>query len=157
MTNIFRAVSAAAMIVAAAPAAGQVLLLDVATTVPMAGTLDNPCTPLPEAIVFSGSTALAQRLWLLPDGNLRLQFYESTAMAGQAVTSPLLPAVKYAFSGEAQQDLVFEPLAISVLQYKKVQQAGASDNFHAVLVLSIDPQNLRVDLKLEGACDNGMP
>src|SRR5687767_10199528 len=157
MTHSFRALSAAALLAAAAPAAGQVLLLDVALTVPMAGVLDNPCTTLPEAITFTGNTELAKRLWLLPDGNLRLQFYENTSLQGLQVTSPLLPPTTYAATGWAQQDFVIEPLAFSVLQYKKVERPGVVDNFHAVLVLNVDPANLGVDVKLEGACDNGMP
>lgn len=157
MTHSFRALSAAALLAAAAPAAGQVLLLDVALTVPMAAVLDNPCTTTPEAITFTGNTELAKRLWLLPDGNLRLQFYENTSLQGLAVTSPLLPPVNYAAAGWAQQDFVIEPLAFSVLQYKKVERPGVVDNFHAVLVLNVDPANLGVDVKLEGACDDGMP
>ena len=56
MNHSFRALSAAALVAAAAPAAGQVLLLDVALTVPMASVLDNPCTVQPEAIAFTGNT-----------------------------------------------------------------------------------------------------
>jgi hypothetical protein len=160
MKTIFRALTAATLLAAALPAVGQVLLLDVAQTIPVAGVLDNPCTPEPEALAFAGSTNLTQRVWLLPDGQLRLQFMETTAMEGKdtvAVPTLLTPAIKYAVSGSSWQDFSFEPLALSVLQYKKVVREGADDNFHSVLVLDFDPQNLQVALKLEGACDNGMP
>jgi hypothetical protein len=157
MTYVMRSLTAAAVLAAAAPAMGQTLLLDVPDTViPLAATLDNPCTLQPEAIVFKGSTTLAQRVWLMPDGNVRLQFAETTTMEGSDATAGLLTApVKYTVSGFGMQDLEFVPDQLSVLQYKKV--AGTSDDFHSVLVLDFDPQNLKLDLKLEGACDNGMP
>jgi hypothetical protein len=161
MTNILRALTAAAIVAAAAPAAGQTLLLDLNTTVPLAGTLDNPCTTTQvEAIAFTGSTNLSQRVWLLPNGNMRLQFAETTALEGldAAAVVPLggTPA-KYTVSAAGAQDLEFAPLALDVLQFKKVARVGTDDNFHSVLVLSFDPQNLKLELKLEGACDNGMP
>jgi hypothetical protein len=158
MTNVLRALTAATILTTAVPALGQVLLLDLNTTIPTVGTLDNPCTPQLETIVFQGSTSLSQRVWLLPDGNVRLQFAESTAMEGMdsaAPTSLLAAPVKYAVSASGEQDLEFEPTAFEVLQFKKVE--GTNDNFHSVLVLAFDPQKLRLELKLEGACDDGMP
>jgi hypothetical protein len=160
MTNIFRALTAATLFAAAAPAIGQVLLLDLTQTVPLVATLDNPCTPQLEAIVFKGSTNLSQRVWLLPDGNVRLQLAETTALEGldsAAPTTLLTAPVKYTVSAGGQQDLEFAPDALSVLQFKKVTRDGAADNFHAVLMLDFDPQKLKLELKLEGACDNGMP
>jgi len=155
MTNVIRAL-AAASVLAAAPAAGQTLLLDVTTTLPLAAALDNPCTATPEAIAFTGSTNLAQRVWLMPDGKLRLQYAESTAMQGQE--PGLLTSVTYAVSGTSERDLEFDPMAFEILDFKKVgRTAGTDDNFHSVLVLAFDPQNLQLQLKLEGACDNGMP
>jgi hypothetical protein len=154
MINILRALTAAAILAAAAPAAGQVLLLDVALKLPLAATLDNPCTPQIEAIAFQGVTDLTQRVWLTAEGNLRLQFAETTAMQGTATTL-LGTTAKYVVSGSSAQDLEFAPLSFSVLKFKKVE--GSTDNFHSVLVLGFDPQTLRLELKLEGACDNGMP
>jgi hypothetical protein len=157
MKYFFHALTAAVILAAAVPAAAQTLLLDVSQTVPIAATLDNPCSPQPEAIVFTGSTNLTERVWLLPDGNIRVQFYESTAVQGNdALASPLLPAVKYTAAGESMQDFEIAAVSLSVLQYKKVSHP-MSDNFHSVLVLSLDPQNLKVDVKLEAACDDGMP
>jgi hypothetical protein len=124
----------------------------------MAATLDNPCTPQLEGIVLNGSTLLAQRVWLLPDGNMRLQFAESTALEGfDSLASPLATPVKYAVYANGEQDLEFAPLAFEVLQFKKVMRQGSDDMFHSVLVLAFDPQNLKLELKLEGACDNGRP
>jgi hypothetical protein len=159
MTPIFRtSLMAAAILAAAAPAAAQVLLLDANLNLPLVATLDNPCTPQPEAILFQGSTALAQRVWLLPNGNLRLQFDETTALNGVDTLGGLLgtPA-KYAVSGTSTQDLEFAPLSFSVLRYKKVVREGTLDNFHSVLVLTFDPQNLRLQVNLEPACDDGLP
>jgi hypothetical protein len=160
MTNILRALSAAALVAAAAPAAGQTLLLDLTQTLPLVGTLDNPCTAQLEAIAFTGSTNLSQRVWLLPDGNIRLQLAETTSLEGldgAAAPSLLAPPPKYTVSASGAQDLEFAPLAIDVLQFKKVSQVGTDDNFHSVLVLAFDPQSLKLEVKLEGACDNGMP
>jgi hypothetical protein len=159
MTNVLRFLTAAAALIGAAPAIGQTLLLDVTQTLPLAGALDNPCTVTPEAIAFTGSTNLTQRVWLLPNGNFRLQFYESTSLQGQeaAAVGSLLGPLKYVVSGESNQDLEVEPFGFEVLQYKKVQRDGGADNFHSVLVLAFDPQNLQLQAKLEGACDNGMP
>jgi hypothetical protein len=160
MINILRALTAATILAAAAPAFGQVLLLDISQTIPLVATLDNPCTPQLEAIVFKGSTSLSQRVWLLPDGNMRLQFAETTAIEGldsAAPTTLLAAPIKYTVSGSGQQDLEFAPDALSVLQFKKVVRDGASDNFHSVLMLDFDPQSLKLQLKLEAACDNGLP
>jgi hypothetical protein len=152
MKNL-RHLMAAALVAAAAPASAQVLLAEVSTNVPLAAVLDNPCTPEAEAIAFSGATALRQRVWLLPSGNLRLQLSESTTLNGSAALS----AAAYAVSGASEKDLEFDPVGFSILQFKKVQQQGVTDNFHSVLVMAFDPQSLKLDLKLEGACDNGMP
>jgi hypothetical protein len=157
MTKIWQASAAAAILMVAMPAVAQQLLLDVNTTVPMASTMDNPCTAEPETIVFQGSTKLMQRVWLLPSGNLRLQISEQTALEGFNSAAPLLgPTVKYVVSGDSENDLEFEPLAFSLLKFKKVN-GGSPDEFHSVLVLDFDPQNLKLNLSLEPACDNGMP
>lgn len=156
MTTLLRTLCAAATLAAAAPAAAQVLLLDVNLNLPLAAVLDNPCTTQVEAIAMEGSTALAQRVWLMPDGNLRLQFNETTTMSGLD-TAVLLTPTKYSAAGSSVQDIEFSPLSFSVLQFKKVEREGGADDFHSVLVLSFDPANLRLQLGIEPACDNGMP
>lgn len=156
--NNLRAFSAVLLLAAAGSVSGQTLLLDLNTNIPMAATLDNPCTAGPEAIVFQGATALNQRVWLLPDGNLRLQVAESTTLEGvDTLASPLLPANKYVVSGASENDLEFDPGAFSILTFKKVNWDGGIDNFHSVLVMAFDPQQLKLEVKLEGACDNGHP
>jgi hypothetical protein len=158
MTHIFRATTAAALLAAALPAAGQTLLLDTNLTLPLAAVLDNPCTPTVEAIAFTGNAAVAQRVWLMPDGNLRLQFDETTSLSGVNTLGGLLGGgAKYSVGGNSVQDIEFSPLSFSVLKYKKVAREGATDNFHSVLVLAFDPQNLGLQLSLEAACDNGQP
>lgn len=160
MTKILRTFLAAALLAGAAPVVAQTLLLDAAVTVPLAAVLDNPCTATAEAIAFSGSTNLQQRVWLMPDGRLRLQFVEATSLSGQntlAPLDPLAPAQPYTVSAAGQQDIEIDPLAIEILQFKKVSRAGTDDNFHSVLVLAFDPQNLQLQAGLEAACDNGQP
>lgn len=156
MSKIFRTLTAAALLAAAGPALSQTLLLDLNTSLPMAATLDNPCTAETEAIAFSGTTQLAQRVWLLPSGNLRLQIAENTALEG-VDTLKLLGPMKYVVAGASESDYEFDPVSLSVLQFKKVNSAGLSDNFHSVLVMAFDPENLQVQLGLEAACDNGQP
>jgi hypothetical protein len=156
MTHTLRTALAAAALVAAAPALGQTLLLDISTTVPLAAALDNPCTVAPEAIAFTGNTAISQRVWLMPDGKFRLQYAENTAMQGQQAGS--LTPVTYAISGASERDLEVDPVAFEVLSFKKVSRtAGLDDNFYTVLVLSFDPQNLQLRASLESACDTGLP
>jgi hypothetical protein len=155
MTNKVRALALAALL-AAGPALGQTLLLDITTTLPLAATMDNPCTAAPEVIAFTGSTSLAQRVWLMPDGRLRVQYAEATAMQGQEPGS--LTPVTYAVSGTSERDLEIDPVAFELLSFKKVARtAGLDDNFHSVLVLAFDPQRLQLQAKLEGACDTGLP
>jgi hypothetical protein len=156
--NTVRALAAATLLAAATAAAGQTLLLDINQSIPMGGLLDNPCTVEPEAVLFQGATQLTQRVWLLPDGNLRLQVAERTNMEGvNTLASPLAPPLKYVVAADSEYDLEFDPGAFSILNFKKVNRQGVNDNFHSVLVLAFDPQKLRLELKLEGACDNGMP
>ena len=155
MTNVLRALALCSLVIAG-PALGQTLLLDVTTTLPLAATMDNPCTAAPEAIVFAGTTNLVQRVWLLPDGRLRLQVAEATAMQGQQ--PGLLSPVTYAISGTSERDMDVDPVAFELLSFKKVSRsAGLDDNFHSVLVLAFDPQRLQLQAKLEGACDTGLP
>jgi hypothetical protein len=157
MKNIRHAFIAAAALLVATPAAAQVMLLDLTTSVPLAATFDNPCTVEPEVIVFQGSTDLSQRVWLLPDGNLRLQLAERTTLDGYKTATLLGQIAKYTVSAHSEKDLEFDPVGFSILQFKKVVREGANDNFHAVLVMAFDPQNLGLQLGLEAACDNGMP
>jgi hypothetical protein len=155
MIKMLHATAAAAILLAAVPAAAHTLLLDVNLNVPLAATLDNPCTPQVEAIVFSGTTQLAQRVWLMPDGNLRLQVAENTSLEGLDPAAPLAP--KYSVAGSSMKDLEFNPEAFSIVLFKKVARLGSSDDFHSLLVMAFDPQNLNLQLGLEAACDNGMP
>ena len=160
MTKILRIFLAATAVAAAAPAAGQTLLLDVSGTVPLAAVLDNPCTATPEAIAFNGSTALAQRVWLMPDGRFRLQLVENTSLSGVntlAPVNPLAPPAPYTVSSAGEQDLEIDPSDIQILQFKKVARAGSDDNFHSILVLAFSPTNLQFQVGLEAACDNGQP
>jgi len=160
MTKIFRMFVAAALLAGAAPALAQTLLLDVTATVPLAAVLDNPCTTAPEAIAFSGSTNLQQRVWLMPDGRLRLQLVEATGLSGLdalAPLNPLAPQQPYTVSAPGQQDLEIDPFDLEILQFKKVARAGTDDNFHSVLVLAFNPQSLQLQVGLEAACDNGQP
>ena len=161
MTKVLRNFLALAALTAASlPAAGQTLLLDVNTTVPLAAVLDNPCTTQTEAIAFSGSAALQQRVYLMPDGRFRLQFAESTSLSGTdtlAALNPLAPPAPYTVASTGQQDIEVDPWDIEILQFKKVARAGADDNFHSILVLAFDPANLQFKLGLEAACDNGQP
>lgn len=160
MTKILRMFLAAALLAGAAPVVAQTLLLDATATLPLAAVLDNPCTTTTEAIAFTGSTNLQQRVWLMPDGRLRLQFTEATNLSGLnglAPINPLVPSQPYTVSAPGQQDIEIDPLAIEILQFKKVVRAGSDDNFHSVLVLAFDPQNLQLRAGLEAACDNGQP
>lgn len=160
MTRIIRSFFAIAALAAAAPAAAQTLLLDVNTTLPLAAVLDNPCTSAAEAIAFTGSTALQQRVYLMPDGRFRLQFAESTTLSGTdtlAVVNPLSPPAPYTVASAGQQDLEIDPFDLEILQFKKVARTGSDDNFHSILVLAFDPANLQLQVGLEAACDNGQP
>lgn len=154
MTKILRAFTAAAFLIAASPAVGQVLLLDLHQAVPMASALDNPCTPELESILFVGATELKQQVWLLANGNLRMQVMEHTVMDGEIPATPLAPAVKYAFFGSSGSDLEFaSSLSLSLLSLKKVIREGGNDDFHSVLVMLFDPQSLKLDLRLEAVCE----
>ena len=156
MSKTFCTVAAATMLAAAAPALSQTLLLDLNTSLPMAATLDNPCTAELEAIAFNGTTQLAQRVWLLPNGNMRLQIAENTSLEG-VDSLALLGSMKYIVAGASESDYEFDPVSLSVVQFKKVNRDGLADNFHSALVLAFDPQSLELKLGLEAACDNGLP
>lgn len=160
MTKILRMFLAPVLLSSALPATAQTLLLDVNASVPLAAVLDNPCTTRAEAIAFSGSTALHQRVYLMPDGRFRLQFSESTTLSGTdalAPLNPLVPPAPYTVSSVGQQDIEIDPWDIEILQFKKVARAGSDDNFHSILVLAFDPANLQFKVGLEAACDNGQP
>lgn len=157
MIKMLRAMAAAGLITAALPAAAQTLLLDLNTNVPLAATLDNPCTPEVEAIAFSGMTQLMQRVWLMPTGTLRLQFAENTSLTGTDAVGGLLGGAgkTYTVSGGGAKDYEFTPEGFAILRFKKV--GGTTDNFYSVLVMAFDPQNLGLQLGLEAACESGMP
>lgn len=142
----------------AMPAAGQVQVLGLDQNVPLAATLDNPCTTEVEAILFSGAVHLVQEVWLMPNSNLRLIVRETTTLQGQqnnlllGETSPT-----YAVSAGSRTDAEFVPGAASLMSHKKVSNNVSEDNFHAILVLDFDPATYQLNLKLEGSCSNGEP
>lgn len=144
------------MIGMAQPAAAQVQVLGIDQNVPLAATLDNPCTSELEAIAFSGAVHLVQEVWLMPDSRLRLIVQEETRLHGEN-TAVLPPATspRYSVAGSSKSDVEFAPGAASLMSYKKVVNDVAEDNFHAVLVLAFDPTTYRLDLRLEGACSSG--
>jgi hypothetical protein len=157
---------AAVTLAAAAPAAandgmvpapledGEVQLLALDQTVPLAAVLDNPCTAAVEAVAFEGSTHLIQEIRQTPLG-LRLIIWERTFLQG---TDTLLLGGSgpiYAVDAVSHPDVEFAPDSVSLYSHKKV--LGTDDNFHAVLVLDFHPSSLQIDLRLEGACDNGLP
>jgi hypothetical protein len=142
---------------AESPTAGDAKLLAFEQDVPLIGVLDNPCTAEVEAIAFDGATHLVQEVWQLANGNLRLIVSEHTSVSGQN-TLPLGPSgPRYAAYGPGKADLEFAAASVSLLSHKKVLSEGMDTNFHAVLVLDFDPSTLKLDLKLEGSCDNGLP
>lgn len=158
MNTIVRALAAAAAMGAAVPAVGQVLLLDLNTSVPLAAAMDNPCTAEVESIAFQGSTALAQKVWLMPQGTLRLQVAEQTSMQGVDTAATLLGSgAKYVVNAAGERDVEFDPMALGLVMFKKVMRDGANDQFHSLLVLDFDPQTLQLKVSLEAACDNGQP
>ena len=158
MTKIFIALTAAALLFDAVPATGQTLLLDTTQTLPMGATMDNPCTAQAEAIVFQGTTQLAQRVWLMPDGALRLQIFEQTAMQGTDGAVLLGVSPTYVVSANSVYDLEFPPDSITLWNYKQVTNSGGTaDNFHSVLQFDFDPGSLKLSLSLAPACDDGMP
>src|SRR5688500_19148537 len=116
--NIRHAFIAAAALLAATPAVAQVMLLDLTTSVPLAATFDNPCTVEPEVIVFQGSADLSQRVWLLADGNLRLQVAERTTLDGYKTGTLLGQVTKYTVAADSAKDLAFDPVGFSILQFK---------------------------------------
>jgi hypothetical protein len=121
--------------------------------------MDNPCTAQVEAILLQGTADLQQRVWLMPDGKLRLQIAEQTALQGTN-SAVLLGAVSptYTVSAGSIYDLEFIPDSITIWDYKQVGNSAAIlDNFHSVLAIDFDPSSLKVNLSLAPACDNGLP
>jgi hypothetical protein len=158
MKSVLRVLAVAVTMMVAAPAVGQVLLLDLTTSVPLAAAMDNPCTAETEAIAFQGATELTQKVWLMPVGTLRLQVAERTAMQGSDTLATLLGSgAKYVVDAAGSRDVEFDPVALSLVMFKKVTREGSADNFHSALVMDFDPQTLRLNLSLEAACDNGQP
>src|SRR5438270_2547445 len=134
MTRI--AFALAAVLLSAIPAYAQILLIDLDQSVPMAATMDNPCSAQTEAIVFTGTTQLAQRVWLMPNGNLRLQIAEQTTMQGQDGAILVGTSPTYAVAGRNIYDLEFVPDSVTLWDYQKVtNSAGVNDNFHSVITL----------------------
>jgi hypothetical protein len=156
MNRIFFSLVATAGLVAAVPAVGQTLLLDLSTTVPLAAAMDNPCSVPVEAILLQGTTQLSQRVWQMPDGKLRLQIAEQTSLQGQDRAALVSPA--YAVSAGSIYDVEFIPDSVTIWDYKKVTNTGGTvDSFHSVLQLEFDPGTLKLNLSLAPACDDGLP
>jgi len=59
--------------------------------------------------------------------------------------------------GRTSAALVLPLAAVPAFANDDQEREGAADHFHSVLVLSFDPANLRLQLGVEPACDNGMP
>ena len=149
-----------AMILAAGSASAQTQLLVVDQAVPMAATLDNPCTAAIEAIAFTGTTNLHQEVWLMPGGTTRLVVAETTTLQGSDTALPLgTPGPTYSVAASQTVDAEFNPGAATLYNYKKVvsSDATASDNFYTVLVVDFDPNSLRLNLGLESSCGDGAP
>ena len=158
MHKIFVTLMSAVSLVGAVPAGAQTLLLDTNLTVPMAATMDDPCSSTVEAIVFQGTTQLAQRVWLLGNGNFRLQIVEQTALQGQDSAILLGTSPTYTVSAPSNIDIEFMPDSVTVWDYKQVTNNGATqDNFHSVLAMDFDPTSLKLNLSLAPACSDGLP
>jgi hypothetical protein len=137
-----------------APALGQTLLGRINQAIPMVAALDNPCTAQREVIVFEGMTQVQQTVWLMADGNLRLQVAEQTTMQGKDTAVLLGTSPTYGFSGSSNMDAESAAASVSILNYKKVSRSsGTDDNFHSILVIDFDPATLQLNLRIEGACN----
>jgi hypothetical protein len=151
----------AAMLLAPAPAGAQLLgsepLLSLVRDVPIAATLDNPCTAVREAIAFTGTVRLAEDvLQTALVGKLRLILAEQTAIQGRDLLA-LFGGPLYTAAGASDADVEFLRGALSILSYKKVVASGVNDNFHVILQMVFDPSTLQIGLGLAGACDAGLP
>src|SRR6266511_3294842 len=138
-------VTLAMSLFAATPASAQTQLLNISQDVPMAATLDNPCTAGPEAIAFTGTTHLNQEVWLMPGGTTRLIVSESTSLSGQDTLLGLESPI-YSATGCDAVDVEFNPGAATLYNYKKVISSASQDNFHTILSLDFDPDSLRLNL-----------
>ena len=146
-------------LLAATPAAAQTRVLNIEQLeVPLAVTLDNPCTAGIEAIAFTGKTLLNQEVWLMPEGRTRLVISESTTLQGTN-TAVLFgtPSPTYLASSSNDTDVEFYPGAASLYNYKKVNNSATPDNFYTILNLDFDPNSLRLNLSVSAACDDGSP
>jgi hypothetical protein len=148
--------SLAAALVAPAPAGAQVRLLTLDQTVPIAATLDNPCTAVQEAVAFQGTVHLVEEVWQTPTGALRLIVSEETSIQGRDLLV-LFGWPLYTAAGTSDADIEALPRSLSIQSYKKVFAQGIDDNFHVVLAMVFDPSTLKIDLGLRGACDAGLP
>jgi hypothetical protein len=115
----------------------------------ISSTLDNPCTAAREAIAFTGGMRLKQQAWTTTDGRYRVLLHETTSIQGKDAAGNLTYA-----SGSSTSDIVYQPTLFTLLIFKKM---NTPDQFHAVFVLDIDPVTGLITVKLEAACDNGLP
>lgn len=138
----------------AGTASAQTQVLNVSQDVPLAATLDNPCTTTVEAIAFTGTTHIDQQVWLGPTGSLRLIVGESASLSGTDTLNAVSPT--YTASGTDSFDAEFAPGAVSIYDAKKVNNSsGAQDNFYVVVQLDFDPTSLKLTPTLTASC--GLP
>jgi len=146
----------ALLALAAIPASAQVKLLDIQQDVPLAATLDNPCTSAIEAIAFTGTTHLNQQVWMMPGGTTRLIVSESTNIQGINTLMPF-GSPTYTGSGADSIDVEFNPGAASIYNAKKVINSASPDPFYAIVSLDFDPASLRMNIGVQSSCSDGSP
>jgi hypothetical protein len=154
--TLFATVAALCFFAAAPTASAQTQLLNVSVDVPLAATLDNPCTTALEAIAFTGTTHIDQQVWLMPGGTTRLVLGENTSISGKDILrGPLSP--NYSAASADLTDVEFNPGAATLYNYKKVINSAGQDNFHVIVAFSSDANSLQLTPALQVACDDGSP
>ena len=157
--GFFIALALIVMSIGAVPASAQnaeggTMLLNVDQDVPLAATLDNPCTSTLEAIVFTGTMHLSQQVYSMPSGTTRLAVAESLNLTGTD-TTPLLVSPTYTAGGSNNVDVEFWPGSASLYNYHQVTSTATQDNFHVVVNLDFDPLSLKLSASLGAACSDG--
>ena len=157
--TLFIAASAVALcLLVTLPASAQVQLLNIHQDVPVAATLDNPCTSAIEAIAFTGTTHLDQQVWLMPGGTTRLAVADSTLIQGtDALVPPLIGSPTYTGSGSDAVDAEFNPGAATIYNYKQVTNSANSGVFYVIVQVDFDPGTLQLNVSLSASCDDGSP
>jgi hypothetical protein len=146
------------VLVGVGSASAQTQLLKIEQDIPLAATLNNPCTAANELITFTGWTHLNQEVWLMPGGTTRLVVSDSTTLQGKDSLLPLISSPTYSASGTDSVDVEFSPGAASIYNYKKVvSSSGSQDNFYTVVALDFDPASLRINVSVTAECADGSP